>query len=61
MKSPDTILVSVPSFQIKDEVFVRKNTILKWVKEQEEKLEYGISADAFQLALTMLKEKLESL
>ena len=42
-------------------VYVRKDAILKWVKEQEAELKYGISADAFQLALTMLKEKLESL
>ena len=41
--------------------YVRTDAILQWVKEQEAKLECGISADAFQLALNMLKEKLKSL
>ena len=41
--------------------YVKTSAILKWVAEQEKKLEYGLSADAYQLALDMLKEKLERL
>lgn len=41
--------------------YVKTSAILKWVAEQEEKLEYGLSADAYQLALDMLKAKLERL
>ena len=41
--------------------YIRKGAILKWIKEQEDKLEYGISADAYKLALDMLREKLESM
>lgn len=41
--------------------YVKTSAILKWVSEQEKKLEYGLSADAYQLALDMLKQKLERL
>ena len=41
--------------------YVKTSAILKWVAEQEKKLEYGLSADAYQLALDMLKTKLERL
>lgn len=41
--------------------YIRKDAILKWAKEQEDKLEYGIAAEAYKLALDMLREKLESL
>ena len=41
--------------------YVKTSAILKWVAEQEKKLEYGLSADAYQLALDMLKQKLERL
>lgn len=41
--------------------YVKTSAILKWVSEQEKKLKYGLSADAYQLALDMLKQKLERL
>lgn len=41
--------------------YVKTSAILKWVAEQEKKLKYGLSADAYQLALDMLKQKLERL
>ena len=41
--------------------YIRKDVILKWTKEQEDKLEYGIAAEAYKLALDMLREKLNSL
>lgn len=41
--------------------YVKTSAILKWVAEQEKKLEYGLSADAYQLALDMLKQKLKRL
>ena len=42
--------------------YVSVKAILKWIKEQEKNLEYHtVAADAYQLALDMLKEKLNSL
>ena len=41
--------------------YVKTSAILKWVAEQEKMLELGLSAYAYQLALDMLKEKLERL
>ena len=42
--------------------YIREDAILKWIKEQEKNLKYHtVSADAYQLALDMLKEKLNSL
>lgn len=41
--------------------YIRKDAILEWADEQEKELEYGISADAYKLALDMLREKLNSL
>lgn len=48
--------------QATDIEYVRTDAILNWVKEQEKKLTYPtVSADAYQLALDMLKEKLSKL
>lgn len=41
--------------------YVKTSAIMEWVAEQEKNLKYGLSADAYQLALDMLKEKLERL
>lgn len=41
--------------------YVKTSAIMEWVAEQEEKLEYGLSVGAYQLALDMLKAKLERL
>lgn len=41
--------------------YVKTSAIMEWVAEQEKDLKYGLSADAYQLALDMLKEKLEKL
>ena len=41
--------------------YVKTSAILKWVEKKKKKLEYGLSADAYQLALDMLKTKLERL
>ena len=48
--------------QATDIEYVRTGAILNWVKEQEKNLKYPtVSADAYQLALNMLKEKLSKL
>ena len=42
--------------------YVSVEAIMKWIKEQEKNLKYHtVSADAYQLALTMLKEELNRL
>lgn len=42
--------------------YVSTDAILRWVKKQEKNLKYRtVSADAYQLALTMLKEELNRL
>ena len=41
--------------------YVRAEAIMEWADEQEKELEYGIAADAYKLALDMLREKLNSL
>ena len=42
--------------------YVSVNAILKWIKEQEKNLKYHtVSADAYQLALDMLKEEINRL
>ena len=66
MKAPDKIYINgfsaFATVPVKNGVeYIRKEAILKWADEQEKELEYGISADAYKLALDMLREKLNSL
>ena len=69
MKTPDKIYVDygLIDYHCLDEQkvdgieYIRKGAILEWANEQEKELEYGISADAYKLALDMLREKLNSL
>ena len=67
MKVPDYLFVRVKNNVLLDTSFVPtdgsityicKDTLLDWIKEQEKELDYGIAADAYQLDLDMLKEKL---
>ena len=75
MKAPDKIYAYMPDddyvgtcstkkeepHEYVNTVYIRKDAILEWADEQEKELEYGISADAYKLALDMLREKLNSL
>ena len=69
MKSPDYLFVRIKnnvllytSFAPTEgcTTYICKDTLLDWIKEQEKELDYGIAAHAYQLALDMLKEKLNS-
>lgn len=76
MKLPDKVYIGFVPSKVSDGVvyttvsegypcakeYVSVEAILAWVKKQEKNLEYHtVSADAYQLALTMLKEKLNRL
>ena len=66
MKAPEKIYIdgfsAFATEPIKNGItYIRKDALLKWADEQEKELEYGISADAYKLALDMLREKLNSL
>lgn len=43
------------------EEYIRKEALLEWAKKEEDKLDSGLCSDGFRLALTMLKQKIESL
>ena len=75
MKAPDKIYVKIShpisdeyteiiGFEEREDdndiEYVRTGAILEWIKEQEKNLKYHtVSADAYQLALDMLKEKIK--
>ena len=64
MKKPDQIIVSVPTFQIKDEVFISKDNLLERLKKMKEDAEFRFDdGDVFfgyAIAMDEIIEKLET-